>query len=90
MAKRRRPIPIQRQLDFMAGIWCPVCRRLSDHPEDHAAHFLLDVRVDPVFMDLILQTCPDKQEPPAVSATEGSTNLDPASGDLGGCTGKCA
>lgn len=88
--RARRTWPLQRQIDFGEGYWCPVCLALSDGPEDHGPHYLLDLRVDPAFFDLILQACPDKQETPGAGTPKVSTNRARSNRGNGGCSAECA
>lgn len=80
---RRARMTVQREIDWLAGIYCPWCAELMEHsPGDlHAIGRVVAIREG----WLTSESFPDKQEAPEVSAPEASTNRIPSQRAHGGC-----
>lgn len=85
---RRKRMSVQRRLDFFEGIYCPWCEELKAHEPQHLHAQARVVAIE--FGWLEEESVPNKQEPPEVASSSGSTNRVPMQRTNGGCSTECA
>lgn len=84
MSNRKRLLPLQRRLDFLAGLYCPWCEEMLQH---HPSHLHAQGRVVAIELGwLEEESSPDKQEASNPARSEASTDRVPMQRTHGGCS----